>query len=188
MTLVFICLIPATSLQWWTTEEECLAMAHFYCTRYMSYFVSKYSWIFQMYWFLTMSLFLHFYRVSRGESLSPLYMNPEETWNGRKSVNLLWVSLLYRLSNPENLTFHKQSIWAVLTDALALSQDGCATPLKLMTPSLTQIFSLSTSCLLGMWGPCKTTGMYWCFTIKKQNISIFKCLVLSVTFDLNWLM
>ena len=43
-----------------------------------------------------------------------------------------------------------------------LSQDASATPPNLMRPSLTPIFSLSTSCLLGMSDPCKMTGTYKC--------------------------
>lgn len=40
---VLMCVFPATSPQWWTTEEECLAMAHSYCTRYVNHTVSKYN-------------------------------------------------------------------------------------------------------------------------------------------------
>lgn len=43
LTLVFICVLPDTSLQWWTTEEGCLVTAHSYCTRYVSHTVSKYN-------------------------------------------------------------------------------------------------------------------------------------------------
>jgi len=35
--LFFICVFPGTSLLWWTTEEECLAMAHTYCIRYANH-------------------------------------------------------------------------------------------------------------------------------------------------------
>lgn len=33
----------ATSLQWWTTEEECLVMAHSCCTRSVNHTVSQYN-------------------------------------------------------------------------------------------------------------------------------------------------
>lgn len=49
-------------------------------------------------------------------------------------------------------------VYDFLTETPVLFQDDSATLLNLMRPSLTPIFSLSTSCLLGMSGPCKMTG------------------------------
>lgn len=38
-----LCPVSATSLQWWTTEEECLVMAHSCCTRSVNHTVSQYN-------------------------------------------------------------------------------------------------------------------------------------------------
>jgi len=43
LSSLFSSVSPATSLQWWTTEEECLVMAHSCCTRYVHHIVSRYD-------------------------------------------------------------------------------------------------------------------------------------------------